>query len=108
MEIDMQAAYVICKFSNGHISKIWGGSLWVENQALLLSLGILWDGRESSNLLERALPLSSGDAAGGGYSRLGAENLRRLPGCPGWGLSGSAVHVSRSPAPLVGVEVYEN
>ena len=58
----------------------------------------------------RALPLSSGDAAGGGYSCLGAENLRGLPDCPGWfsKLSGSAVHVSRSPAPLVGVEVYEN
>lgn len=56
----------------------------------------------------RALPLNAGDAAGGGYSHLGAENLRGLPGCPGWGLSGSAVHVSRSPAPLVGVEGYEN
>lgn len=52
MEIDMRAAYVICKFSNGHISKIWGGSLWVETQVLLPSLEILWDGRESPDLSE--------------------------------------------------------
>lgn len=41
-------------------------------------------------------------------SHLGAENLLGVPGSPGCGLSGSALHVSRSPVLLVGVEGSEN
>lgn len=51
-----------------------------------------WE-RILGSLRVRALPRSAGDAAWGGYSRLGVENLLRLPGCPGWGLSGSVLRV---------------
>lgn len=51
MEIDMRAAYVICKFCNDHISKIWGGSLGRDPGAASFT-GTLWDGRESSDLSE--------------------------------------------------------
>ena len=39
---------------------------------------------------------------------MGIEDLLGLPGCPGWGLFGSVLRVSRSPTPWVGVEDCEN
>lgn len=39
---------------------------------------------------------------------MGIEDLLGLPGCPGWGLFGSVLRVSRSPAPWVGVEDCED